>query len=72
MGMAHPVPVAHDYPPHPGLELIARLESVFVPLLQRIAACHALLPLLLPLACARLMRAHARITAILTAVVEGT
>jgi hypothetical protein len=68
----NPVPVAHDHPPHPGLDLIARLESVFAPLLQRIAACHALLPLLLPLACARLMRARARITAILTAIVEGT
>jgi hypothetical protein len=68
----NPVPVAHDHPPHPGLDLIARLESVFAPLLQRIAACHALLPLLLPLACARLMRARARITAILTAVAEGT
>ncbi len=68
----NPVPVAHDHPPHPGLDLIARLDSVFAPLFQRIAACTALLPLLLPLACARLMRARARITAILTAVAEGT
>ena len=68
----NPVPVAHDHPPHPGLDLIARLDSIFAPLLQRIAACHALLPLLLPLACARLMRARARIKAILTAVAEGT
>jgi hypothetical protein len=68
----NPVPVAHDHPPHPGLELIARLESVFAPLFQRITACTALLPLLLPLACARLMRARARIAAILAAVAEGT
>ena len=39
----NPVPVAHDHPPHPGLDLIARLESVFLPLLLRIATTPALL-----------------------------
>ena len=67
-----PIASEHDHPPHPAAWLLACLESVFAPLLQRVAACHALLPLLLPLACARLMRARARIAAILAAVAAGT
>ena len=83
----NPVPVAHDHPPHPGLDLIARLESVFLPLLLRIAEFASRLPtlphlaLLTPaplllarilLARTRLARAHARIAALLHRLAEGT
>jgi hypothetical protein len=83
----NPVPVAHDHPPHPGLDLIARLESVFLPLLLRIASFANLLPnhphlaILTPapvlmarllLARTRLARAHARIAALLHRLAEGT
>ncbi|MCX7376625.1 MAG: hypothetical protein NTY94_07780 [Alphaproteobacteria bacterium] len=83
----NPVPVAHDHPPHPGLDLIARLESVFLPLLLRIATFANLLPtqphlaVLTPapllmarilLARARLARTHARIAALLHRLIEGT
>ncbi|MCX7379637.1 MAG: hypothetical protein NTY94_23135 [Alphaproteobacteria bacterium] len=83
----NPVPVAHDHPPHPGLDLIARLESVFRPLFLAIATFANLLPtsphLAIPtpapllmarllLARTRLARAHARIAALLHRLAEGT
>ncbi|MCX7375472.1 MAG: hypothetical protein NTY94_01890 [Alphaproteobacteria bacterium] len=83
----NPVPVAHDHPPHPGLDLIARLESVFRPLFLAIASFANLLPtqphlaILTPapllmarllLARTRLARAHARIAALLHRLAEGT
>jgi hypothetical protein len=83
----NPVPVAHDPPPHPAVSLFARLESVFLPLLLRIAEFASRLPsqphlaLLTPapillarilLARTRLARAHARIAALLHRLAEGT
>jgi hypothetical protein len=83
----NPVPVAHDHPPHPGLDLIARLESVFRPLFLAIATFANLLPttphlaILTPapllmarllLARTRLARAHARLAALLHRLAEGT
>jgi hypothetical protein len=56
--------------------LLARLESVLIPLLFRLDLLARHLPALralhLPLARARLARAHARIAAILRALTEGT
>ena len=83
----NPVPVAHDHPPHPGLDLIVRLESVFLPLLLRIAEFANLLPTIphlafltpapllmarILLARTRLARAHARLAALLHRLAEGT
>ncbi len=72
----NPFPVAHDQPPHPVADLIARLESVLLPLLFRLDALARALPplraLYLPLARTRLARAHTRITSILRALLEGT
>ncbi len=71
-----PVPSPHDHPPHPMASLLERLESVLIPLLFRLDLLTRHLPALralhLPLARARLARAHARIAAILRALTNGT
>jgi hypothetical protein len=71
-----PVPTPHDHPPHPMASLLARLESVLLPLLFRLDLLARHLPAIralhLPLARTRLARAHARIASILRALTEGT
>ena len=65
-----PHPIAHDHPPHPAAELARRLDAVLLPLLARLARFARLL--FLPLATARLRRAHERLAILLTRLANGT